>query len=91
MPQGSLNDADFIANAQALINISRKRLCNCAHRETRSAWQSVKDKINEIDPIMAKHMVRECVYRGFCPELNCCGFCNTEQFKKELIEYRTKI
>lgn len=91
LPQGAENDADFVGNAQALINISRKRLCNCASKETREAWQSVKKEMETVDPIMAKHMVRECVYRGFCPERKCCGFVNTEVFNKELSEYRTKI
>lgn len=84
-------DMDMTCNAQALINISRKRLCNCASKETREVWQATKDKMKEIDPIMAKHMVRECVYRGFCPELKCCGFVNTSKFQEELSNYRTKI
>lgn len=37
LPQGSFNDMDMVANAQALINISRKRLCSCASPETRVA------------------------------------------------------
>lgn len=61
-------------NAQALINISRKRLCYCASKETREVWQEVKNQIAKIDPIMAKHMIRECTYRGFCPELHSCGY-----------------
>lgn len=88
LPQGSLNDQDFYVNAQTLINISRKRLCNCASPETREAWEAVKDKIKEIDPIMARFMVRNCIYRGFCPEMHCCGFVNTTVFKNELNEYR---
>lgn len=88
LPQGSLNDQDFYMNAQTLINISRKRLCSCASKETREAWQAVKDRIAELDPVMARFMVRNCIYRGFCPEMNCCGFVNTEQFRKELEEYR---
>lgn len=67
-------DMDMTCNAQALINISKKRLCNCASKETREVWNAVKDKIQEIDPIMAKHMVPECIYRGFCPELKSCGY-----------------
>ena len=82
---------DMTCNTQALINISRKRLCNCASKETREVWQAIKDKMKEVDPIMAKHMVRECVYRGFCPELKCCGFVNTSKFQEELSNYRTKI
>lgn len=90
LPQGEPNDQDFVVNAQTLKNISRKRLCTCASKETREAWQMVKDKIREFDPVMADKMVRNCVYCGFCPELNCCGFVNTEEYKKELEAYRKK-
>ena len=45
MPQGAVNDMDMTANAQALINISRKRLCSCASPETRKAWNQVKEEI----------------------------------------------
>ena len=89
LPQGALNDMDMTANAQALINISRKRLCSCASRETREAWQQVKAKIAEQDPILASKMVPECLYRGFCPEwINSCGYSRTEKFRKDLEEYR---
>ena len=88
LPQGSLNDMDVTANAQALINISRKRLCNKASKETREAWEMVKDAVSKVDPVMADKMVRNCVYRGFCPELECCGYCNTKKFQDELEKYR---
>ena len=88
LPQGSLNDMDISANAQALINVSKKRLCNQASKETKEAWQEVKKAINEIDPIMASKMVPHCIYRGFCPEIKSCGFANTEEFKKQLKDYR---
>lgn len=88
MPQGSINDMLMSCNAQALINISRKRLCNKASEETRQAWQQVRDAIYCVDDVMADKMRRECVYRGFCPELECCGYCNTKAFNKELEEYR---
>lgn len=78
------------ANAQALINISRKRLCSQASPETRKAWEEVKEQVSNIDPILGSVMVKECIYRGFCPEFKSCGYCNTEQFKKDLEEYRCK-
>lgn len=90
LPQGALNDMDMSANAQAIINISRKRLCSCASRETREAWQAFLDKLKEIDPILVSKCKRECIYRGFCPEFDrCCGYVNTEAYKKELEEYRS--
>ena len=85
--QGEKNDQDFVVNAQTLINISRKRLCHCASKETREAWIAVKEAIAEFDPIMASAMVRNCVYRGRCPEMKCCGYYKTEAFKNELEEY----
>ena len=88
LPQGSLNDQDFVVNAQSLINISRKRLCKCASKETQEAWKLVKERIKEIDPEMAAVMVPNCIYRGFCPEMCSCGWYKTEAFKKQLEEYR---
>ena len=85
--QGEPNDQDFVVNAQTLINISRKRLCHCASKETREAWVAVKEAIKEFDPIMASFMVPNCIYRGRCPEMNTCGYYKTDKFKKELDEY----
>lgn len=91
LPQGALVNHCCEANAQTLINISRKRLCNCASPETRLAWTHVKDKIKEVEPELASCMVKECIYRGFCPEMYSCGYYKTKEFKKELEEYRKGI
>lgn len=79
------------ANAQALINISRKRLCMQAAPETRRAWTEVKDEIAKDDPVLASVMVAECVYRGFCPEMKSCGYCNTPEYLDELERYRKEF
>ena len=90
LPQGATNDMDMTANAQALISISRKRLCSCASKETREAWKQVQDAIREVDPVMADKMVPECIYRGFCPEfMNPCGYVNTEKYQQDLKRYRS--
>lgn len=88
--QGSVNDMDMTCNAQAFMNISRKRLCmGCASTETRQAWEIVIDMLNEFDPILAEKCVPECVYRGFCPETDrCCGYVDTEAYKRHLDTYR---
>jgi len=89
LPQGLLNEMDMTANAQALINISRKRLCSCASPETREAWKAVIEKVKQIDPIVAEKCVPECVYRGFCPEFDrCCGYVNSKQYQEQLKIYR---
>lgn len=90
LPQGATNDMDMTANAQALISISRKRLCNCASKETREAWKQVKEEVRKVDPVMADKMVPECIYRGFCPEfMNPCGYANTEKYQQDLKRYRS--
>ena len=78
------------ANAQALINISRRRLCRQAAPETREAWEEVKKEVAKHDPILASVMVPECIYRGFCPEFKSCGYCNTDQWWTDLGKYRDK-
>ena len=90
MFQGEGNDMDMTCNAQAFINISRKRLCRgCPSPETRQAWEIVIEALSEYDPILAEKCVPECVYRSFCPEHNrCCGYINTKAFEKRLEEYR---
>ena len=88
MPQNSLVNHECEANAQALINISRKRLCSCASPETRQAWQQVKSEIALVEPELASVMVKECVYRnGLCPEMFTCGYNKTKIFEEELKEY----
>lgn len=92
LPQGAKNDMDMTANAQALISISRKRCCNCASKETREAWGKVKEEISKIDPILANKMVRECVYRGFCPEwMSNCKYCYSPAYWLELKNYRNTV
>ena len=64
----------MLANAHALINMARKRLCYKAHRETVSAMEAVKAAVDGCDPELAKYMTPECVYRGgICHELRPCG------------------
>lgn len=79
---------DMTCNAQAFINISRKRLCKCASKETREAWIQVIEYLKTIDPILAEKCVPECVYRGFCPETDrCCGYVNTGTYMLQRKEY----
>lgn len=88
LPQDAPVNHSCEANAQALINISRKRLCSCASPETREAWMEVKAKVAETEPELASVMVPECIYRGFCPEIKSCGYANTEAYYIALQEYR---
>lgn len=66
---------DIEANAQALINVSRYRLCNQASDETRAYMEDLKISIksngqNELSDVL----VPNCIYRMGCPEFQCCGY-----------------
>lgn len=78
------------ADAQALINISRKRLCTQAAAETRNAWKEVVAAVETADPVLASVLVPECIYRGFCPEMKPCGYAETAEYKTRLADYRRK-
>ena len=79
---------ECFANAQAVMFVSRRRLCGQASSETRAAWRLVVDAIAEKEPEVAACCVPECVYRGFCPEFKPCGYCGTEAWKAALAAYR---
>lgn len=71
--QGELVNMRITLNAQAFINISRKRLCSQASPETQYVWRAVIANLHDIDKELSLNCVPECVYRGFCPELYPCG------------------
>jgi thymidylate synthase ThyX len=91
LPQGAEVEMEIEANAQALINMARKRLCNQASPETREVMQAMKEEVSKRDKFLAEVMVKECVYRGYCPEMNPCGYAETEKFEEDLEEYRHPI
>lgn len=91
LPQDNPVEHRIEVNAQALINISRKRLCRCASPETREAWQAVLDALKPIEPELVSACVPDCVYRGWCYEYKTCGWFRTEAFTKRLEEYRAGI
>ena len=68
-------EMDF--NIQSLIDISRKRLCNCADAETIKYWKGLIEAVAEYDPIIAWACVPEGIHRGGCPEcFSDCKVCN---------------
>lgn len=78
-------------NAQAFINISRKRLCSQASKETREIWNKILLELSDIDYPLYRSCVAECVYRGHCPEYKPCGYTNSPLYHVELENYRTAI
>ena len=60
-------------NAQALINMSRVRLCNQADHTTQSVMKQIKKMIIDICPEFEDVLVPNCKYRNICPEFSPCG------------------
>jgi len=82
-PQGRLVTHNCSANAAEIIFISRKRLCNKAHKETREAWLAFLNELAKYEHELVEACVPECIYRnGICPEFNSCGWNWTKDFTK---------
>lgn len=78
--QDALVNHTITANAQAIINISRKRLCRKSSAETRYVWDNTISLLFLFDREMASACAAECIYRGFCPERQTCGFYNSDEY-----------
>lgn len=96
--QGELVNMDITLNAQAFINVSKKRLCGQAHQEAQDLWIDVLEVLKDIDRPLFDNCVPECIYRGFCPELVPCnngaGRCNSlkyKQWRKDYIGDKSQI
>ena len=78
------------ANFQEIMFISRKRLCKQASTETQKEWKDFLFELKKIEPELYSVCVPECVYRGFCPEITCCGYVNSQEFSQIRETYTKK-
>ena len=76
------------ANIQAIINISRKRLCTSADPLTIKYWKAVLEAIKEYDEDIYWACVPECVRCGGCPEYKSCGYYDNLMKDAEPEEHR---
>ena len=73
--QDALVDMDVEANPQALINVSRYRLCRQSADETRKEMEGLKIEIKkEGEKELSDVLVPNCIYRAGCPEFHSCGY-----------------
>jgi len=86
-PQSARVNHRIMANAQAMINISRKRLCYNAAQETREAWEAAVESIKVNEPELYCACVPDCVYRGHCFEMQTCGYYKSDGYKLARKEY----
>lgn len=74
-------DLACIINAEAIINMSHKRLCAKASAETREIWEKIVEEIRKCDQDLANYCVKPCVHCGFCREAKPCGFTKTDIYQ----------
>ena len=82
-PQDTPVNMDNSANAQHLIDISRKRLCYASAPETVEKMRDLKFEISKYERELSEVMVPNCVYRCGCPEFEECGFWSTFKSKNK--------
>lgn len=87
-PQSAPVKAVFRMNAQSIINVSRKRLCSLADKDTLNCWSKAIVELEKLEPVLSSVCAKECIYRGFCPEKNTCGYTNSTAFINNMLNYR---
>lgn len=71
--QGELVSHIMSINAQELIQMAHKRLCNQASKETREVMQLIVKEVIKVTPYMKNVLVPLCAYRnGKCTEMFSC-------------------
>lgn len=78
----------FLISAEGLMNMASKRLCiGAVSKETREVMEDICAKVKNVDPDLYPYLVKPCIATGICRE-KCCGFINSDLFKKLRIEYK---
>ena len=92
-PQNAPVNHRCVANFQAILNISRSRLCLNASTETTKAWEFFLDNLLFYEPELVQLCVKPCIYRnGICPEVfKPCGYNKTEHYKIYQKQYNKYI
>jgi len=81
-----LVDMVIWANAEAIMNMSAKRLCFQASKETREVVDNIRFLMKTIDPDLADHMVPACVTQGgYCREPQPCGNYSVRRYDPQKI------
>jgi len=74
-------DMTIWANAEAILEMARLRLCWKASKETRDVMFEILKEMIMVDPALAGHMVPSCVAQGgYCREPKPCGHYIVERY-----------
>lgn len=75
---------NFEIGIDGLIHICKRRLCPTAHVDVQLFINEVRKQVIAFEPILAKFLVRPCVWTGFCTEpRKDCGYMNSRKYTVE--------
>ena len=87
-PQDAPVDMMWSMDAEELITIANKRLCNLASKETRDVIKTICKKVIALCPEFEKELVPMCVRNGgVCHEIFPCGRMRNKSFAAEEINF----
>ena len=72
-PQGEMVSHIMYINAQELMFMARRRLCNQASKETREVMKTIVKEVLKTNLEFKNVLVPMCVYQGHCPEFTPCS------------------
>lgn len=72
-PQNAPVSHIMYINAQALMQMARKRLCGKADEDTRYIMNLIKEEVLKTNPEFEDVLVPQCKYLRGCPEFQPCG------------------
>ena len=72
-PQGELVSHIMYINAQELMFMARRRLCNQASEETREVMKEIVRQVLETNPEFKEFLVPMCIYQKGCSEFSACN------------------
>lgn len=91
LPKGfdrySPTDLLGVMNAEAIMNMSAKRLCAKASKETREIWEKVLDEVAKVEEDLVQFCVPPCVEHGLCRESKPCGRMDSAAYGLERERY----
>jgi thymidylate synthase ThyX len=77
-PQDAPVDMIWDMNAEELMVVANKRLCNQASEKTREVVRLMCDEVLKTNPEFEDFLVPMCIYVGECKEMYPCGGKNNE-------------
>lgn len=73
-PQGHFVSHVMVVNAQELMFMARKRLCNMASNNCRKIMRMIREEVLKTNPEFEEFLIPNCEYLHKCPEFKSCGY-----------------